>query len=96
MKTTTRPAPTPVTQRALGKRRLLTAGVAVCLAAWLAFAMVLVLGIEGNMRLIMLTIALLLTEGVVWLSAAVLGITAFQMRMKILHKLVGGGRSDVR
>lgn len=96
MKTTPDPAPTPALHRALSKKRLLTAGVAVCLAAWLAFAIALILGIDGTMRLVMLTVALLLTEGLVWLSAAALGITAFQMRKKLLQKLMRGGRADVR
>lgn len=96
MKTLPDPAPTPGLHRALNKKRLLTAGVAVCLAAWLALAIALVLGIDGTLRLVTLTVALLLTEGLVWLSAAVLGITAFQMRRKILRRLMRGGRPDVR
>jgi len=96
MKTLPDPAPTPGLHRALNKKRLLTAGAVVCLVVWLAFATALVLGIDGTLRLVMLTVALLLTEGLVWLSAAVLGITAFQMRRKILHKLMRGGRPDVR
>ncbi len=96
MKTLPDPAPTPDVHRVLSKKRLLTAGVALCLAAWLAFVIALLVGIDGTLRLVMLTVALLLTEGLVWLSAAALGITAFQMRRKILHKLMRGGRPDVR
>lgn len=90
--------PAPVraaTHRSPYKKQLLLMGAVVCVVAWLAFATALVLGVDGTARLVMLTVALLLTEGLVWLSAAVLGITAFQMRKRFLQKLMRGGRHNV-
>lgn len=77
-----------------GKKRLLLAGGAVCLAAWLAFVAGLVMGAGNSAQLILLTVALVVTEGLFWLAAAMFGSTVVQLRRKLLGKLLPGGRRD--
>lgn len=80
--------------RLSGKKRILGAGGAVCLAAWAAFAAGLVIGVGTAARLALLTIALVTTEGLFWLAAAMFGITVVQLRRKLLDRLLPGGRRD--
>lgn len=77
-----------------GKKRLLVAGGAVCLMAWAAFAAGLVIGAGTAARLTLLTVALVATEGLFWLAAAIFGITVVQLRRKLLGKLLPGGRRN--
>lgn len=76
------------------KKRILTVGGVICLAAWAAFAVGLVVGVGTATQLVLLTVALLITEGLFWLAAALLGITVIQLRRKLFGRLLPGGRSD--
>lgn len=68
----------------MNKRRktrwLLGAGSAICLMSWLAFAVGMVLDLSFAALLALATVAAVLTEGLLWLAAALLGMRAFQAR----------------
>ncbi|MFZ5656286.1 MAG: hypothetical protein ACOY37_04385 [Pseudomonadota bacterium] len=73
------------------KRWLVIAAIAACLASWTAFAVGLAAGVDTSARFFLLTVALLITEAVFWLGATLLGITAFQLRRRLIGALVRQG-----
>ena len=73
------------------KRWFVVVGVALCAASWAAFAVGMVIGVGSGTQIALLTAALLITEGLFWLAAAWLGVTAFQLRRRLLGALLGQG-----
>lgn len=73
------------------KRPLLVAAIAACVASWTAFGVGLATGVDTSARLLLLTVALMVTEAVFWLGAALLGITVFQLRRKLVNALLRQG-----
>jgi hypothetical protein len=76
---------TPIAAR---RRRLIIALAAtLCVASWLALAAGLLLGVGLQARLALATAAALSTEALVWISAAMLGLSLFQARRELWHRL---------
>ena len=80
--------------RSNGKKGILAVGSAICLAAWAAFAVSMVIGIGTATQLAVLTVALVVTEVLFWVAAALFGITVIQLRRKLMGRLLPGGRGD--
>jgi len=59
----------------------------VCLLAWLALGIGLVTGVERTTRLTLVTIAAVATEGLVWLSTALLGLRVCKARRQLWQTL---------
>lgn len=81
----------------MNKRRktrwLLGAGSAICLVAWLAFAVGMVMDLGLAALFALATVAAVLTEGLLWLAAALLGMRAFQARRYLWERVrewIGG------
>lgn len=73
-------------RRAAGVRRpwrWIALGGVVCLLAWIAVAVGLALGVDRTTRLVLVTAAAVATEGLVWLSALVLGLRVFEARRRL-------------
>lgn len=73
------------------KRWFVVLGVALCAASWAAFAFGMVIGVGSGTRIALLTAALLISEGLFWLAAALLGVTVFQLRRRLIGALLGRG-----
>lgn len=69
-------------------------GAAVCLSCWIALVAGLVLGVERSTQLVLVTVAAVATEGLVWLVAAVLGLRVFEARRALWRRLLNR-REDV-
>lgn len=82
--------------RSNGKKGILAVGGAVCLAAWTACAVSMVIGVGTAAQLTLLTVALVLTELLFWVAAALFGITVIQLRRKLIGRLLPGGRGDAK
>jgi len=80
--------------RSNGKKGILAVGGAVCLAAWAAFSASMAIDVGTTVQLVLLTVALLATELLFWVAAALFGITVFQLRRKLMGKVLPGGRGD--
>lgn len=80
--------------RSKAKRGILAVGGAICLAAWAAFAVSLAVGVGAAAQLVLLSVALVVSEGLFWVAGALLGISVIQLRRKLLGKLLQTGRSD--
>ena len=74
--------------------RILTVGGAICVVAWATFAVSMAIGVGTAAKIGLLSVALVITEALFWVTAAVLGITAIQLRRKLLGKLLHWGRGD--
>ena len=81
----------------MNKRRktrwLLGAGSAICLMAWLAFTVGMVLDLGFAALFVLATVAAVLTEGLLWLAAVLLGVRAFQTRRYLWERVrewIGG------
>lgn len=66
------------------------AATALCAASWAAFAVGLASGARTGTRFKLLADALPLTGGLLWISAAMLGISAFRIRRKFMDALLRG------
>ena len=73
------------------KRWVVVLGVALCAASWAGFAFGMVIGVGSGAHMALLTAALLITEGLVWLAAAWLGVTVFQLRRRLIGAILGRG-----
>lgn len=69
--------------------RWIALGGIVCLLAWLALAVGLAIGVDRTTRLVLVTVAAVATEGLVWLSALLLGLRVFEARRRLWEKLRG-------
>lgn len=78
-------APGPASARR--RWRWIALGGGVCLLAWLAVGIGLAVGVDRTTRLVLVTCAALATEGLVWLSAALLGLRVFEARRALWQAL---------
>lgn len=67
--------------------RWIALGGVVCLLAWFALGIGLVTGVDRTTRLVLVTVAAVATEGLVWLSAALLGLRVFEARRQLWQTL---------
>ncbi len=67
--------------------RWIALGGVVCLLAWIALAVGLTLGVDRTTRVVLVTVAAVATEGLVWLSAFVLGLRVFEARQRLWQTL---------
>lgn len=67
--------------------RWIALGGVVCLLAWIALAVGLALGVDRGTRLVLVTAAAVATEGLVWLSAFLLGLRVFEARQRLWQAL---------
>ncbi len=64
-------------------------GAFVCLLAWIAVAAGLALDVDRTTWILLVTVAAFATEGLVWLTAALLGLRVFEARRQLWQKLRG-------
>lgn len=70
------------------RKWLLPLGVAsVSLIAWIAFGIAVAMKAERSTLLVLATVGALGLEGVIWTTAAVLGVSAFQARRQLWARL---------
>ena len=71
------------------RRRRWVIGIAatICIASWIALACGLLLGVGFQARLVLATAAALSTEALVWISAAMLGLSLFQARRELWQRI---------
>lgn len=69
--------------------RWIALGGVVCLLAWIAVGVGLVLDVDRTTWLVLVTVAAVTSEGLVWLSAALLGLRVFEARQQLWRKLRG-------
>lgn len=62
-------------------------GAVVCLLAWLALAIGLALDVEFTERLVLVTVAAVATEALIWLTAGTFGLSVFEARRSIWRYL---------
>ncbi|MCD9096461.1 hypothetical protein LU699_17885 [Luteimonas fraxinea] len=67
--------------------RWIALGGVVCVLAWVALGIGLVAGVDRTARLVLVTVAAVATEGLVWLSAALLGLRVFEARRQLWQTL---------
>jgi hypothetical protein len=66
---------------------LMMAAAGICLASWIALAVGLLLGVGFTPRLVLATAAALSTEGLMWITAAVLGVRLFEARRVVWQRV---------
>lgn len=67
--------------------RWIALGGVICLLAWVAVAVGLTLGVDRTTRIVLVTVAAVATEGLVWLSAFLLGLRVFEARQRLWQAL---------
>jgi hypothetical protein len=75
-------------RRKMSVRVLAVAGV-LCLVSWIALAAGFLMNAGFATMFVLATVAALATEGLVWLTAALLGIRAFKARRYLLERVRG-------
>jgi hypothetical protein len=80
--------------RSKGKKGVLAVGGAICLVAWATFLISMAVGVGTAAQIVLLSVALVATEALFWVAAALLGITVVQLRRKLLGKFLPGRRGD--
>jgi hypothetical protein len=80
--------------RSKGKKRVLAVGAALCLGAWATFGLAMALGIGAAAQVALLSVALVVTDVLFWVAAALLGITVVQLRRRLVGNLLPGRRDD--
>lgn len=84
----TSPPPTSATPSMNATRwRWLRLAVGVCLLTWLALGIGLVAGVGFTPRLVLATLAAVSTEGLIWLTALLLGMNAYSARRYLWQRL---------
>ncbi len=73
---------------------VLAVALIVCVAGWLGFGAVMVLGLSQAIKIGAFTGALLATEAVIWAGAFVLGVSIFEARRRIWRGLTGPFRRE--
>lgn len=64
-------------------------GAAVCLVCWVALGVGLFIGVDKGLRLGLVLAAAVTTEGLFWLTAAVLGVRLFEARRELWRRVRG-------
>lgn len=64
------------------------------MATWAMVAISTAIGVGTGARIVLLSVALVATEVLFWIAAALLGVTVVQLRRKLLGKLLPGRRGD--
>lgn len=59
----------------------------VSLIAWIAFGVGVAMGAERSTLIVIATVGALALEGVIWTTAAALGVSAFQARREIWRRV---------
>jgi len=80
--------------RSKGKKGILAVGGGICVATWAMVAISMAIGVGTGARIVLLSVALVTTEVLFWIAAALLGVTVVQLRRKLLGKLLPGRRGD--
>ena len=75
-------------RRSRARRWLLVGAGSICMVCWIAFGLGIVMDVSRSTLIILVTVAAVATEGLFWVVAAVLGVTVFQARRKILNWLL--------
>lgn len=77
------------TTQAPGRRKWMWIGVAggACLLSWLALGAGILLDAGRALMFALVTVAAVTTEGTVWLTALMFGVSAYQARRNIWQKL---------
>lgn len=76
------------------KKIIAIVAVLACISAWTAFGVGVFLDVGTTMKTVLLTIAALATEALIWAMALVLGLTVFEARRKIWRFLTGRSGRD--
>lgn len=96
----TTPVPTSSTPTVAASRwRWLRLAAGVCLLTWLALGIGLVAGVGFTPRLVLATLAAVSTEGLIWLTALLLGMNVYSARRHLWQRLrerlrFGGGSAQ--
>lgn len=69
------------------KLRWIAIAAGACLLSWLALGAGLLLEVDTGTMLVLAGIAAVATEGTIWLSALVLGMSAYQVRRQAWERL---------
>jgi len=84
------PVETAMTESHPAQRRkwmwIKLAGI-VCLLSWVALAIGIGLGAGTGTMLVLASLAALATEGMIWLAALLLGVSAYQARRRLWEKI---------
>lgn len=80
--------------RSKGKKGILAVGGGICVVAWAMVAISMAIGVGTGARIVLLSVALVATEVLLWIGAALLGVTVVQLRRKLLSKLLPRRRGD--
>lgn len=86
------PSTPPSGMIASGRKYLVVLAVLLAIAAvcsWISLGIGLYLDVERSTRLILAVVAALATEALFWTVAALLGVSVFQARVRILKWLTG-------
>lgn len=67
--------------------RWIALGGVLCLLSWIALAVGLALEVERSTRIVLVTLAAVSSEGLVWLSALLLGLRVFEVRRRLWRTL---------
>ncbi len=59
----------------------------VSLAAWIGFGVAVAMGLKRSTLVVIATVGALSLEGVIWTTAAALGVSAFQARREIWRRV---------
>ncbi|AWV06198.1 hypothetical protein [Marilutibacter maris] len=81
------PLSTPPASPSHRRTRWLYLGAAVCVTAWLALGTGLAIGVGRTALIVLTTAAALTTEGMIWLTALVLGVNVYSARRQLWQKL---------
>jgi hypothetical protein len=80
-------APPSPRLRSKARRWLLPAAATLCIASWIALGAGVATGAGKGTMLVLATSAALTTEGLVWLSAMLLGLRAFEARRYLFDRV---------
>lgn len=80
--------------RSNGSKGILVVAGAICIMAWATFLISMAIGVGTATQITLLSVALVVTEALFWIAAALLGITVVQLRRNLLGKLLPGRRGD--
>lgn len=65
------------------RKSTLIVAIVICAAAWLALAASIILGLDVRVRVTAVIVAAFASEALIWCTAAVVGLSAFEARRKI-------------
>ena len=73
----------------MSKKRLLVACWAIVAMVWIAMGVGLALGMDGGLRIALVTAAAIALEAGFWITAAILGVSVFESRRAIWRYITG-------